>query len=99
MMMNKETWNGTPQNLQKFIVDEANSIANSQIEDIVNQEAAMWDEFSKKVEVYSISPKEQARMREAIGDLPEKHAASLSSKGYPGKEALRLIRKVISENQ
>lgn len=99
MMMNKETWNGIPQDLQKIIEDEANSIANSQIEEIVNQEAAMWDQFSKLVEVYSISQKEQGRMREAIGDLPEEHAAGLSSKGYPGKEALRLIRKVISQNQ
>jgi TRAP-type C4-dicarboxylate transport system substrate-binding protein len=97
MMMNKETWNSIPQDLQKLIEDEANSISSSQLDEIVNQEAAMWDQFSEVGESYSLSLKEQERMREVIGDLPEKHAAELSSKGYPGKEALALIRKVIGQ--
>ena len=96
-MMNKETWNSLPPNLQKLVQDEGNAIANSQIEEIVSKEAAMWDDFSKKVEVYSLSKAEQAKMRKAIGDLPERHAADLSAKGYPGKEALALIRKVLSQ--
>jgi TRAP-type C4-dicarboxylate transport system substrate-binding protein len=97
MMMNKKTWNSIPQDLQKVIEDAANSIADRGIEKIVNQEAVMWSEFSKSVETYSISQKEQAKMRAAIGDLAEKHATELSSKGYPGKEALVLIRKVLNE--
>jgi TRAP-type C4-dicarboxylate transport system substrate-binding protein len=99
MMMNKETWNSLPPDLQKVVEDAGNTIAERQIEKIVNHEAEMWNEFSKKVEVYSVSQKEQARMREAIGDLPEKHAAGLTAKGYPGNEALVFIRKVISQNQ
>lgn len=97
MMMNKETWNDIPQDLQKLIEDEAHRISCNQIEEIAIQEEVMWDQFSKMGETYSLSPKEQARMREVIGDLPEKHAADLSSRGYPGKEALELIRKVISQ--
>jgi TRAP-type C4-dicarboxylate transport system substrate-binding protein len=97
MMMNKKTWNSTPPDLQKVIVETGADIANRGIEKIVNQEAAMWNEFSKLVEVYSINQNEQEKMRAAIGDLAERHAAELSLKGYPGKEALGLIRKVLNE--
>jgi len=95
MLMNKETWNSTPKDLQEMIQKTAHEIASGQIEAIANQEQAMWAEFSKKVDCYSISPDEQARWRKAIGDLGDKHAEELSSKGYPGKEALALMRKIL----
>jgi TRAP-type transport system periplasmic protein len=97
MTMNKKTWNSIPQDLKDIIEDEANKISSTQIGEIVNQEEAMWKEYSKNVEVYSLSPQEQDRMRKAIGDLPERYAADLSAKGLPGKEALSLIRKVINQ--
>jgi len=95
MLMNKETWDSIPQDLQKIIEETAHEVANDQIAVISNQEEKMWSEFAKRVDCYSISPAEQARWRKAIGDLGDKHAEELSAKGYPGKEALALMRKIL----
>jgi TRAP-type C4-dicarboxylate transport system substrate-binding protein len=95
MLMNEEAWKSAPPDVQKGIEQAVQEIAPREIQAIVDQEGAMWSEFSKKVDVYSISPEEQARWRKAIGNLAEKHVEELSSKGYPGKEALALTRKVV----
>ena len=95
MLMNEKTWESTPQDIQKVIEDAGKEIAQGQVQEYSSQEEKMWDEFSKKVEVYSIPPEEQARWRNRIGDLGDNHAADLSSKGYPGKEALALMRKLL----
>jgi TRAP-type C4-dicarboxylate transport system substrate-binding protein len=95
MLMNKETWDSTPSDLKKIIEQTANEIATKQIGVIVNQEQAMWNEFGKKVDSYSIGEVEQERWRKAIGDLGGEYAADLEKKGYEGKKALTLMRKIL----
>jgi TRAP-type C4-dicarboxylate transport system substrate-binding protein len=97
MLMNKKTWESTPPDLQKIIVQTAHEIAGQQIESISSKEDEMWKEFGQKVDCYSISPAEQARWRKTVEDLGDKHAAELSEKGYPGKEALALMRKILNK--
>jgi TRAP-type C4-dicarboxylate transport system substrate-binding protein len=97
MLMNKETWESAPPDLQKIIERAARELADEQIEIISSKEAEMWKEFGQKVDCYSISPEEQARWRKAVGDLGDKHAMELSDKGYPGREALSLMRQILKK--
>ncbi|MBN2060866.1 MAG: TRAP transporter substrate-binding protein DctP [Deltaproteobacteria bacterium] len=97
MLMNEETWEKTPDDIQKIILQASKDICEDQVTKNTKNLDVMWNDFSQKVEAYTISPDEQARWRKSTGDLIEKYAEDLSAKGYPAKEALGLIRKVIAE--
>ena len=95
MLMNQDAWNGAPQDIKEVIEKAAKDICMDQVNEYTGLEDGMWNELAKKMDVYSISPEEQARWLKAIGDLSDKAADELSSKGYKGKEALALTRKVV----
>jgi TRAP-type C4-dicarboxylate transport system substrate-binding protein len=100
MIMNREIYDKLPKDIKEIIDNAALDIASQQIDVISNQEAEMWKKFeSLGVDCYSISPEEQARWQKAIGDVGDNYASEISQKGFPGKEALALMRKIVAEQK
>jgi TRAP-type C4-dicarboxylate transport system substrate-binding protein len=96
LLMNRETWNGLPPDLQKLIEQTAQEVGASESERRSNAEQSLWSEFGKKVEVYSITREEEARWRQAVAGVADKYVRDAAAKGYPAKEALDLMRKVVA---
>jgi TRAP-type C4-dicarboxylate transport system substrate-binding protein len=100
MLMNRQTYDSLPQDIKDILDQASRDIASQQIETIMMQEKQMWSDFEKQgVDCYSISPEEVARWRKAIGDIGGKYAAEVSAKGYPGEEALALMRRILAEQK
>jgi hypothetical protein len=66
------------------------------VERRLNGEKSLWSEYGKKAEVYAISKEEQARWHQATAGVADKYVNDTAAKGYPAKEALDLVRKVVS---
>jgi TRAP-type C4-dicarboxylate transport system substrate-binding protein len=92
--MNKETWNGLPQELQKLIENTSNEISASELARRTNDEKSLWSTYGQKVEVYKINKEEEIRWRKATASVADKYAKDMEAKGYPAREALELMRKV-----
>ena len=99
LLMNKETWNGLPPELQKLIEQTANEISASEVERRQRAEDTLWSDYGKKVEVYPISKEEQARWRKATASVADKYVKDAEAKGHPAKEALELMRKVAAKER
>ena len=97
LLMNKETWNGLPPELQKLIEQTSQEIGASEVERRLNGEKSLWSEYGKKAEVYAISKEEQARWHQATTGVADKYVNDTAAKGHPAKEALDLARKVVSQ--
>jgi len=97
--MNKETWNTLPVDLQKLIEHIAQEISISNLKRLIDEENGLWEAAIKKgVEVYNISPEEQARWKKATASVADKYVQEWEAKGYPAKGSLELMRKVVSKN-
>jgi TRAP-type C4-dicarboxylate transport system substrate-binding protein len=99
LLMNKETWNGLPPELQKLIEQTANEVSASEVERRQKAEDVLWSDYGKKVEVYSISKEEQARWRKTTSGVADKYVKDAEAKGHPAKEALELMRKVTAKER
>lgn len=99
LLMNKETWNGLPPELQKLIDQTANEVSASEVERRSVAEKSLWDAYGKKVEVYGISKEEVARWRKVVAEVDDKYVRDITAKGHPGKEALELMRKVTAKER
>jgi TRAP-type C4-dicarboxylate transport system substrate-binding protein len=97
LLMNKETWNGLPPELQKLIEQTSNEIGASEVERRLNGEQSLWSDYGKKSEVYTISKEELARWHQAVAGVADKYVKDTAAKGHPAKEALDLARKVVSQ--
>jgi TRAP-type C4-dicarboxylate transport system substrate-binding protein len=99
LLMNKETWNGLPPELQKLIDQTAGEVSAVEVERRTKAEQALWDNYGKKVEVYAIGKDEAARWKKAVEDIDDKYVKDIAAKGHPGKEALELMRKVTAKER
>ena len=97
LLMNKETWNGLPPELQKLIEQTSQEVGASEVERRLNAEKSLWVEFGKKSEVYTISKEEQARWHQATAGVADKYVKDTAAKGHPAKEAYDLVQKVVSQ--
>jgi TRAP-type C4-dicarboxylate transport system substrate-binding protein len=95
VLMNKETWNGLPPELQKLIDQTASEVSAAEVERRTKEEQSYWDAYGKKSEVYSISEAEAEKWRQAVESIADKYVKDASAKGYPAKEALELALKVV----
>jgi TRAP-type transport system periplasmic protein len=93
--MNKETWNSLPKELQTLIDQVSKEISQADMKREMDMEKGMWESVRKAgVNVYTISPEEQAKWKKATENIDDKYVKEWSAKGYPVKEALALMRKV-----
>ncbi|HEX2965537.1 MAG TPA: TRAP transporter substrate-binding protein DctP, partial [Syntrophorhabdaceae bacterium] len=98
LLMNKETWNDLPPELQKLIDQTAKEISTAEVDRRMREEQSSWDAYGKKTEVYSLSSAEVAKLSQALEGITDKYVKDASAKGYPAKEALELARKVVGRH-
>jgi TRAP-type C4-dicarboxylate transport system substrate-binding protein len=94
-IMNKETWDSLPQDIQKVIDQAARDSIGADAARRQDETTALWNDFGKQVEVYSLSKEEQDKWRQAASGITDNYVKEISAKGYPAKEALELMRKVL----
>jgi putative cardiolipin synthase len=64
----------------------------------IELEKTQWEAAQKAgVTAYTISPEELARWKKAVVEVDDKYVAGLAAKGYPAKEALDSMRKVVGK--
>jgi len=97
-LMNKETWNSLPPELQKLIDQLAKDVNAADMERRYNEDKSLVSTYEKRGgEFYSVSNEEFGKWRQLIRPNSEKYVQDLSAKGHPAKEALALMRKVAAQ--
>lgn len=99
LSMNKETWDSLPPDLQQIVEQAAQDAEAAQLKTMENDAQKWWDSYGQKAEIYTISNEEQAKWSQAALAASEKYVQDQAAKGYPTKEALALMRKIVSENK
>lgn len=100
LLMNKETWNSLPPDLQKLIEKTAQDVNVAEMERRYNEEKTLVSTYEKRGgEFYSVSKEEFDKWRQLIRPASEKYVQELVAKGYPAKEALTLMRKVAASQE
>jgi TRAP-type C4-dicarboxylate transport system substrate-binding protein len=99
-VMNKETWNGLPPELQKLIDQTAKDINTADMERRYNEDKTLVSTYEKRGgEFYSVSREEFGKWRQLIRPNSEKYVQDLAAKGHPAKEALAVMRKVAAAQE
>lgn len=95
LIMNKETWAGLPKDLQTLVEQISQEVAAKSTKMLTEEADQRWKIVrDKKVDVYSLAPAEQARWQKAAAGVADTYVQEWTSKGYPVKDALALMRKV-----
>lgn len=91
-IINQDKWDSLPADIQVILLElsaEANSKLVPAIYDEV--EVARHALEAGGMEIYTLSPEEYARIKEAGAALPEQATADLDAKGQPGTEMYEII--------
>jgi TRAP-type C4-dicarboxylate transport system substrate-binding protein len=97
-LMNKETWNSLPPELQKLIDQTAKDVNIAEMERRYNEDKTLVSTYEKRGgEFYSVNKEEFNKWRQLIRPNTEKYVQDLAAKGHPAKEALALMRKVAAQ--
>lgn len=97
LVMNKETWENSPKEIQDILEKTGREISIAEAEYADTYRKQQWEAFSKKAEIVTLSKEEAARWKNTVAGISEKIANEKEAKGYPAKAALALMRKVASE--
>jgi TRAP-type C4-dicarboxylate transport system substrate-binding protein len=100
VIMNKETWNSLPKELQALIDEIAKDVAESDFKALLQIDKDKTEVAKQKgVVYYSVSPDEIARWRKAASEVDDAYVKEWSAKGYPVKAALEMMRKIAAEKK
>jgi TRAP-type C4-dicarboxylate transport system substrate-binding protein len=100
LIMNKETWAGLPKDLQTMVEQISREVAAKSTKILTDEADQRWKIVrDKKVEVYSLSSAEQTQWQKTTAGVADSYVQEWASKGYPVKEALALMRKVVAANK
>ena len=93
--MNKNVWDSLPKDLQDTIEAVAKEVREGDKAQTIEVEKASWDNLRNKtkMEIYTISPEEQARWRKATSGIANKYLDEWAAKGYPVKEAYQMMQE------
>ena len=96
VVMNKDTWNSLPKDVQKVIDDLAleQSVWTGAYMDSHTEEAIDWAEKECAFEIVTISPGEKAKWDALIMPLVDDYLADMAAKGLPGEEYLDRIQEL-----
>lgn len=99
VVMNKKTWDKTPPDLQKLIVEVVgNPFATTHGLDKKTY-AQMIDELKAKgVTIYDLPPEEEAKWFKAFQEATRKWVADLEKQGLPAKEAVLMYNKIAKDH-
>ncbi len=99
MLMNKNTWNKLPQDVQN-IITQVNKETYDFYHDFMHKQGEESAKILKsKVEVYSLAPAEEARWRKAVEPVTNKWVANMEAKGLPGKKAVETMREIVAKSK
>jgi TRAP-type C4-dicarboxylate transport system substrate-binding protein len=100
LIMNKEVWAGLPKDLQAIIDQTSQEVAAKSTRMLTDESDERWKVVrDKKVEVYGLAPVEQAQWQKATSTVADTYVQEWTAKGYPVKEALSMMRKVITDSK
>ena len=97
LLMNKETWNSLAPDLQTTIDKTSQEVIEADLKIAEADEKSLWEVYGKNAEVYAIGQEEEKRWHDAAAGIADKYVQETAAKGYPAKEALELMRKVVSD--
>jgi TRAP-type C4-dicarboxylate transport system substrate-binding protein len=100
LIMNKETWDSLPRDLQTIIEQVSRDVSAKSTRMLSDEALQRWNILrDKKVETYSLSREEEARWEKATAAVADSYVQEWAAKGYPMKEALALMRKVVAASK
>ncbi len=98
VVMNKKTWDKTPPDLQKIIMDVVgNPFATTHGLDKKTYAQMMDDLKAKGVNIYELPESEQVAWFKKFQDSTRQWASELEKKGLPAKEAVLMYNKIAEE--
>jgi TRAP-type C4-dicarboxylate transport system substrate-binding protein len=97
LIMNKETWDSLPKDLQLTIDQVSRDVTAKSTKMLIDEAQKRWETLrDKKMEIYAISQEEEAQWKKATAGVADQYVQEWSAKGYPVKEALAMMRKVVA---
>jgi TRAP-type C4-dicarboxylate transport system substrate-binding protein len=95
--MNKETWDSLPKDLQTTIDQVSRDVTAKSTKMLIEEAQKRWETLrDKKMDVYTISTDEEVQWKKATASVADQYLQEWSAKGYPVKEALGMMRKVVA---
>lgn len=95
MAVNKEIWEGLPKELQNLMAEVIRPLLVEDLKQQIELEQSAYEAAKKiGVNVYTISPAEEARWKKAVADVDDKYVAALAAKGYPAKQAQEIMQRI-----
>lgn len=93
-VVNNEVWRNLPEDLQNIIKKVSREIAQTDRQQAEANDKAAWEDLANKtkVEIYTISPEEQARWKNKTKQIAVDYLEEYSNKGYPVKEAYKMLQ-------
>jgi TRAP-type C4-dicarboxylate transport system substrate-binding protein len=99
IVMNKDTWNKLPADIQK-IIDEINQEEiQTHLNTFAELEKQSLEMLESELEVYTLSAEEEARWKQAVAPIAEQWVKDVEAQGLPGQEALDTMRAIVKEYQ
>lgn len=98
VIMNKKTWDSTPPDLQKIIMDVAGNPFETTHGLDKKTYAQMIDELKAKgVTIYDLPAEEEAKWFERFQEATKTWVAELEQKGLPAKEAVLMYEEIAKQ--
>lgn len=99
VVMNKDTWNSLPADVQKVIDDlyiEQAAWTGKYMDEHV-QESLKWSQEEHGLQIITLSPEEKARWDAALEPVVDKWLEDVIAKGLPGQEYLDRLAELVEE--
>jgi len=98
VLMNKDKWNSLPPDLQAQ-VDEGIQAYRPALIAMTEEPDRNWPDLLRKegMDVYSLSPEEEAKLMEVAAPIKEAWIAEREAKGLPAREMMEYIDKYVAE--
>jgi TRAP-type C4-dicarboxylate transport system substrate-binding protein len=100
VVMNKDSWNKLPKDVQKVMddlsVEQAEWTGNYMDNHV--QEAIKWSKLTHNVEFITLSKKEKARWDDKLRFLTDKWVENSRAKGFPADAIVKDLKKMIKKH-
>jgi TRAP-type C4-dicarboxylate transport system substrate-binding protein len=98
MVMNLETWNSLPEDIQQIIEEVTADYYKEVVAgfyDRLNKEVLDWMEQEKLgIEIITLAPEEKRRWTEHLDPMLAAQVANLEAQGFPGGDIMRTIQEL-----
>jgi TRAP-type C4-dicarboxylate transport system substrate-binding protein len=101
MIMNKDTWNDLPPDIQQAIMSVSGDVGSTLFAegDLKTSQIVMDELRAQGKEIIYLSPEENARWADLARPIQEKQIADLEAKGLPARAVFNEIVRMVKEYQ